>query len=75
MMTEQLNREENDKEYRNNCGHNCEDPGFHLLNGVTAWLDRDDVWIGLVTPEEGRARSPVLKARAVAAVKIADCVS
>jgi hypothetical protein len=63
----------NEKQHQ--AGGDSKDPGFHLLNGVTVWLDRGDFWIGLVTPDEGRAKSPVLSARAVAAVKIADCVS
>ncbi len=58
MVTEQLHREENENEQRNAYTHNFENPGFHLSKGL----------IGLPTRTEGRAKSPVLNASALAAV-------
>src|SRR6266853_6589934 len=54
---------------------NCS-TGSHLSNGLTA---RGELCNGLTAEgrsgrADGRAKSPVLKASAVAAVKIADCV-
>ena len=74
MVAQELRRAEKEDE-QHKAGGNNKDSGFHLLNGVTGWIARGDCRIGLTARVEGRAKSPVLNARAVAAVKIADCVS
>jgi hypothetical protein len=74
MMTGDSHR---DKTKNDNCKaeggkfQNCSN-GFHLSNGLTA---RGELCIGLTVLVEGRAKSPVLNASAVAVVKIAACVS
>ena len=65
MVTEKLHSDECDNEQCERGGDNSENPGFHLSKGLT----------GLPPCTEGRAKSPVLNASAVAVVKMADCVS
>ena len=69
-MAKKLRRQEKNNEQRETSRDDSPNYSsrFHLSNGLTAA-------VGLSGREVGRAKSPVLKASALAVVKIADCVS
>lgn len=68
MITGELQREKGEDEQHQSGSYKFANPGFHLPEGLTAPVE---VWKGLTAFAEGLANSPVLKASAVAEVKIA----
>ena len=66
-MTGELHREKSEDEQQEAAGHKFYNCSFHRSNDLTAE--------GRSGRPDGRAKSPVLNASAVAVVKIADCVS